>query len=88
MSDCVQITPENARTLSWLPATCGYRLVAEGRDLAWWHPLVSGTVETVHQAGISVRGWTTSEARVKPDNVHRYIISDLAASSRRRRRHG
>jgi uncharacterized cysteine cluster protein YcgN (CxxCxxCC family) len=40
--DCVRLTPENVRTLSWLPPSCGYRLVAEGRDLYWWHPLISG----------------------------------------------
>jgi uncharacterized cysteine cluster protein YcgN (CxxCxxCC family) len=54
--DCVRLTPEVVRDLPWLPPTCGYRLVAEGRDLAWWHPLVSGDPETVHAAGISVRG--------------------------------
>jgi uncharacterized protein len=55
VSDCVRLTPDAVRTLSWLPDTCGYRLVAEGRDLYWWHPLVSGDPETVHAAGISVR---------------------------------
>jgi hypothetical protein len=54
--DCVQLTPQAVRSIPWLPPTCAYRLVAEGKDLMWWHPLVSGTPETVHQAGISVRG--------------------------------
>ena len=54
--DCVRLTPDNVRTLSWLPPSCGYRLVAEGRDLYWWHPLISGDPDTVHEAGVSVRG--------------------------------
>jgi uncharacterized protein len=53
--DCVRLAATNVRELAWLPPTCAYRLVAQGRDLPWWHPLVSGTAETVHSAGISVR---------------------------------
>ncbi len=52
--DCVRLTPEAVKRISWLPETCGYRLIAEGRDLYWWHPLVSGDPDTVHAAGISV----------------------------------
>jgi uncharacterized protein len=54
--DCVRLTPEKVATIPWLPETCGYRLVAEGRDLPAWHPLVSGDPRSVHRAGISVRG--------------------------------
>lgn len=54
--DCVGLTPEAVRSLPWLPPTCAYRLVAEGKDLAWWHPLVSGRAETVAEAGVSVKG--------------------------------
>ena len=52
--DCVKLSPDIVRNLGWLPKTCGYRLVSEGRDLAPWHPLVSGTHQSVHDAGISV----------------------------------
>src|SRR5260370_666226 len=56
VKDCVRLTPRNIKRIVWLPPSCAYRLLAEGRDLYWWHPLVSGDPETVHQAGISVRG--------------------------------
>lgn len=54
--DCVRLTPAVLAEIGWLPPTCAYRLLAEGGDLPWWHPLVSGDPETVHAAGISVRG--------------------------------
>ncbi len=77
MDDCIGLTPEKVRLISWLPATCGYRRVAEGRSLAWWHPLISGDPETVHQAGVSVRGWSRNEKGVKVASYQRYIIDDF-----------
>ena len=59
--DCIKLTPQNVEQLAWMPKSCGYRRVHEGRGLAWWHPLVSGDPETVHTAGVSVRGETISE---------------------------
>ena len=75
MPDCVAIDPDKVRRLDWLPDTCAYRLVAEGRDLFWWHPLLSGDPQTVHQAGVSVRGWAISEDKAKPGTMHKYIIA-------------
>lgn len=59
--DCIRLTPRRVRAMDWLPSTCAYRLVAARRNLYWWHPLVSGDPETVHQAGISARGRVISE---------------------------
>lgn len=68
--DCVSLTPGALRDIDWLPPTCGYRRVAEGKDLAWWHPLVSGDAETVHAAGVSVRGRVISERDAGPLEHH------------------
>jgi len=74
--DCVQLTPRNVKKIVWLPPTCGYRLLAQGHDLYWWHPLVSGDPETVHAAGISVRGRVkASEEEVPDDELEDWIVS-------------
>jgi len=68
--DCVRLTPREVRTLDWLPPSCAYRRLANGQDLAWWHPLVSGDPDTVHEAGISVRGRAVSERHAGPLEHH------------------
>ena len=59
--DCIKLTPGNIEALEWMPRSCAYRRLHEGRPLACWHPLISGSRETVHTAGVSVRGQTISE---------------------------
>jgi uncharacterized cysteine cluster protein YcgN (CxxCxxCC family) len=59
--DCVRLTPAKLRRMDWLPLTCAYRLIDEGKPLPEWHYLVCGDREAVHRAGQSVRGWTVSE---------------------------
>ena len=59
--DCVELTATNLTSLKWLPRTCAYRVIHEGRDLAWWHPLVSGDPDTVHRAKVSVKNRAISE---------------------------
>src|ERR1051326_834351 len=76
VDDCVRLTPETIAEPGGLPPTCGYRLIAEGKDLYWGHPLVSGDPETVHQAGISVRGKVgASEVDVKDKDLEDHIVS-------------
>jgi uncharacterized protein len=74
--DCIKLTPAIVRALGWLPPTCAYRLIAEGRDLAWWHPLVSGSETSVHEAGVSVRGRVAaSEKQLQPADYPRHIVA-------------
>ena len=68
--DCVSLTPAEVRGIDWLPPSCAYRLLAEGKELAWWHPLVSGDPETVHSAGVSVRGRAVGEREAGPLDHH------------------
>ena len=73
--ECLVVTPENAGQ-SWLPPTCAYRLLAEGKPLPDWHPLVSGDRNTVHEVGASVRGRVVSEAGIHPDEIEQRIIDN------------
>lgn len=74
VADCVEVNAANVHTLGFLPASSAYRRIAEGRGLAWWHPLVSGDAATVRTAGISVRGKAVSEAGVHPGDLDRYVV--------------
>lgn len=77
--ECVTLTPEKIASISyWLPATCAYRLRSEGRALHEWHYLISGDRNAVHRAGVSVRGWTVSEAQIPEEDWEDYIIEDLS----------
>ncbi len=76
--DCIKLTPQNVDTLKWMPLSCAYRRVNEGRGLADWHPLISGDPESVHRAGVSIRGETVSEESLAdPDDAIQYAAWDL-----------
>ena len=76
VDDCVRLTPQTIAEIRWLPPTCAYRLIGEGKNLYWWHPLLSGDPETVHHAGISVRGRVKHlEDDIPADALERRIVS-------------
>jgi uncharacterized protein len=71
---CVVLGPDRLDALAWMPSSCAYRLLHEGRELPWWHPLVSGTRRTVHAAGISVRHKVLAEGEVDPDELADRVV--------------
>lgn len=75
--DCVVLTPRNIAEIAyWMPNTCAYRLLHEGKRLYAWHPLVSGDPNSVHKAGISVRGRTIPEFEVAEEDYEDYIVEE------------
>lgn len=72
---CVNLHKADPASLNWLPQTCAYRLRAQGRPLPEWHYLVSGDRESVHLAGISVRGRTVSDEFVHPDGYDEHVVN-------------
>ena len=76
--DCLVLDRYELDALRWLPDTCAYRRLADGRGLASWHPLVSGDPQSVHRAGISVRGRTVNEESVHEDEFEDQVIDWIA----------
>ena len=70
VSDCVELKSQNISSLTWLPSSCAYRLLDEGKDLPWWHPLITGELNTIHTAGISVKGRCVAESDILDLNEH------------------
>jgi uncharacterized protein len=76
---CVVLTPKTLKDArAWLPRTCAYRRLAEGRDLPAWHPLVTGDPESVHLAGVSLRDAMTPEYEVAEEDLEDFVIDEQA----------
>lgn len=72
--NCIALRSDEAHALDWLPSTCAYRLRAQQQRLPDWHPLVSGDANSVHRAGISIRGRAISDEYVHPDGYDEHIV--------------
>jgi uncharacterized protein len=72
--DCIKLTPQNVTEIKWIPTTCAYRRIAEGKGLAWWHPLISGDPQTVVDVGVSVKGRTFGEEDVQPGEWEEHAV--------------
>jgi uncharacterized cysteine cluster protein YcgN (CxxCxxCC family) len=72
--DCIALTAERLQDYYWLPETCAYRRLAAGQPLPVWHPLLTGNPESVHEAGISVRGRAIPCRNVTEDEWEDHIV--------------
>lgn len=75
--ECIVLNPNNIDSHAyWMPETCAYRMLHTGQKLAEWHPLISGNAQSVHDAGVSVKGWTVPEFEVDEDDWEDHIIEE------------
>ena len=72
--ECLCLGPQDVKEFHWLPASCSYRLLYEGKQLPPWHPLLSADTEAIHRAGASVRGKVVSESMVAPQELEERLI--------------
>lgn len=77
MPTCIKLTPSKVESLKWLPETCAYVLIMRGQPLPDWHPLESGNPQSIHDAGISVKGRVLRETEVDLNRIEDYVIDDL-----------
>ena len=75
--ECIVLKPDNLDTHAyWMPQTCAYRLLWEGKPLPAWHPLETGSPHSVHEAGVSVQGMTVSEFDTPEEDWEDHIIEE------------
>ncbi|MFV2035207.1 MAG: YcgN family cysteine cluster protein [Halocynthiibacter sp.] len=75
--ECIVLTPQTLPKVAYfMPTTCAYRLLQEGKPLYDWHPLVSGNAQSVHEAGQSVKGWTVPEFEIPEEEWEDHIIEE------------
>jgi uncharacterized cysteine cluster protein YcgN (CxxCxxCC family) len=75
--ECIVLTPKTLEeNMYWLPQTCGYRLLSEGRPLYDWHPLIAGNSDAIHEAGVTMQGRTIPEFEIDEDDWEDHIIEE------------
>ena len=77
VSECVQVSLEKTEQFEWMPVSCAYRLLYENKPLFDWHPLITQSADSVHEAGISVRSFAISEEYIHPDQMQDHILLKL-----------
>jgi uncharacterized cysteine cluster protein YcgN (CxxCxxCC family) len=73
MDDCIKLTPKKVREIKWLPHTCAYRLVKEGKDLPSWHPLITKDMNSTISSGNSVKEFAIHPVEMT-EHISEYVI--------------
>jgi len=73
--DCIILSPDNLKELKWMPETCAYKLLNEGKNLPYWHPLLSGNDKEIVNSGNSVKNRVTNENKIKIKDLPDYIFN-------------
>ena len=73
--DCIILSPDNLKDLKWMPKTCAYKLLNEGKNLPYWHPLLSGNDKEIVNSGNSVKNRVTNENEIKIKDLPDYIFN-------------
>ena len=73
--DCIILSPDNLKDLKWMPETCAYKLLDEGKNLPYWHPLLSGNDKEIVNSGNSVKNRVTNENEIKIKDLPDYIFN-------------
>ena len=73
--DCIILSPDNLKDLKWMPETCAYKLLNEGKNLPYWHPLLSGNDKDIVNSGNSVKNRVTNENKIKIKDLPDYIFN-------------
>ena len=74
MPTCVKLTPQNLAEVYWLPMTCAYRLINEGKQLPAWHPLLTGNKKSVAESGHAMAGRVIPILAVDEENWEDHIV--------------
>ena len=74
VKDCIKLSPKNLDSLKWLPNSCSYKLIHEGKNLPNWHPLIQGNRIKMEKGKHSVRGRVISEKKIKKENIEKYVF--------------
>jgi len=72
--ECLNVRKMHLSEYQWLPETCAYRLLAQGKSLPVWHPLISKNESSVQSAGIKVSAFAVSEEHIHPDQLSEHVI--------------